>query len=1187
MTDVPPETPGDASDRWLEGVRPTRRTVTIMLCALFGGGPALAQAALIRKDQIRSGGQTRVDFSKTIDSLDVSIADLVRTDYQIRRADDLLILDVKLINLSVTAAGAQMRRTDVSKDGVLVVTLPPQAIAETATDETAPAPTNPTESRISGPTRLAFTMPKGLTTAPWGIDGILEACRTWPQRLSPLARSEPDSVGSIVADGSFAIDVARTKLDTASLALIGGLSGQVQNRVRNALPGASERIGAGIAAQTRAGRDVTDAFVDGLIAKELETVTASVGRGLTARDAARLSGALEAAGAAAAIDILGPPPARSGKGEFIRAIDPGAAIVYAPGFALIANTPHAPSQTVTAVEVPYRLVQTPLPGAAWFHATAPVIRGGRTELWHTRLGRGGMKPRDLTTRPLRAIWSPDYPKAGPDRPSNQPIEPDQRRDLVRLTAGFDETRPGGGTFTPLPIQARRLILSALGATLDSHGAWKTRPTEKGAMPAVNVSAWTHKGALGRDHYVKIVEEGFLYPFGHAAAWVTVSERKFEQVGAGRLAVLRKREFLIVRELVREFPGSRHTHAGREFPFQRIELLTEITPSLKPLEGDFVVPRLSSGQDFKFRLVGVDRAGRRAPFTAPLVFLLAIKNNTDEGITAVRSAYVGGRNVVPFGDAEIALAPQATGDDPGDTVFKIETITFDTAAPKGGTAPGDVRFVPVLSEAKPRLDQVKTLLGQDRTPSVEFTPFYLENGFGGPNAKPQIFLNLKGAQSPLAQSDANPSDAFGGLMAPNLAPTALSRSFGAVAGENNAAKLLSGTFDIGDFMPSARLLGAVDLKDVLADLINTAISATGVEVPKLKTVQFPDRIEASYTFNHAPLGKVPPLFEPLPGSRISVDAKAVTHLPRPPALTVPPEPAVLPPQPEAGVVASLEHFQINLFSALVLTFQRIRFDARAGKKPRVDVDLHPVYGVGFGGPLEFVNALKDMIPTGGFAEPSPIAITPLGISASYNLALPSVQVGVCAIQDMSLGAAFDIAFTGGPPRARFNFAERQTPFNITVAMFGGGGFFAIAVDTGGMREIEAALEFGARAEINLGVASGGVYVKGGFYFRLKVEGTDQSIEFQGYIELGGHLSILKLISVSLTFHLSLNYALDKSAGTSRLFGQAVLSVKVEVLFFSKTVSIKVERQFAGSPADPLFIDFMPTQEVWRQYCEAFA
>ena len=122
-----------------------------------------------------------------------------------------------------------------------------------------------------------------------------------------------------------------------------------------------------------------------------------------------------------------------------------------------------------------------------------------------------------------------------------------------------------------------------------------------------------------------------------------------------------------------------------------------------------------------------------------------------------------------------------------------------------------------------------------------------------------------------------------------------------------------------------------------------------------------------------------------------------------------------------------------------------------------------------------------------------------------------------------------------PSVRFNFAERQNPFNLTVSLFGGGGFFAITIGSGGVQELEASLEFGAQISIDLGVASGGVYIKGGFYF-CWMDSPTHLVQFEGYVELGGHLNILGLIVVSLVFHLGLTY--QKAGHVSQLYGTAL-------------------------------------------------
>jgi hypothetical protein len=44
------------------------------------------------------------------------------------------------------------------------------------------------------------------------------------------------------------------------------------------------------------------------------------------------------------------------------------------------------------------------------------------------------------------------------------------------------------------------------------------------------------------------------------------------------------------------------------------------------------------------------------------------------------------------------------------------------------------------------------------------------------------------------------------------------------------------------------------------------------------------------------------------------------------------------------------------------------------------------------------------------------------------------------------------------------------------------------------------------------------------------------------------------------------------------------VKVKIAFFSVSVSISIEREFAGS--DPKFIDCVSASQ-WTEYCNAFA
>ena len=106
---------------------------------------------------------------------------------------------------------------------------------------------------------------------------------------------------------------------------------------------------------------------------------------------------------------------------------------------------------------------------------------------------------------------------------------------------------------------------------------------------------------------------------------------------------------------------------------------------------------------------------------------------------------------------------------------------------------------------------------------------------------------------------------------------------------------------------------------------------------------------------------------------------------------------------------------------------------------------------------------------------------------------------------------------------------------------------------------------------------------GFYFKL--ERTPDRIELTAYLRMNGYLSVLGLINISVEFYLELSYK-EFEGGKSKLTGRATVTVKVEVLFFSTSVSMTVERKFSGSADDPTFTDMLEPGD-WFEYGEAFA
>ena len=297
------------------------------------------------------------------------------------------------------------------------------------------------------------------------------------------------------------------------------------------------------------------------------------------------------------------------------------------------------------------------------------------------------------------------------------------------------------------------------------------------------------------------------------------------------------------------------------------------------------------------------------------------------------------------------------------------------------------------------------------------------------------------------------------------------------------------------------------------------------------------------------------------------------------IAVPPAP---PPPGSFAFDGKLRDFQLEILGAIVLNFDKFTFSAGSNKKLDVNVFLKdPAFK--FEGDLAFVEGLMEIIPPGTFGDGPSIDLTlaPPGVHVGYGVTLPPASVGVFSLENIKLGAGLSLPLLTGKPVVDFAFAERAHPFLLTVSLLGGGGFLHVQLDATGMKMLEAALEFGANASINLGVASGGVHIMAGIYFSMQIDDGKTKATLQGYLRMGGELSILGIISMSLEFVLSFTYSDGKASG------RATLTVAVKVLFFSKSVEISVEKQFGGSAGDPTFAHLITSPKVWNSYASAFA
>jgi len=282
---------------------------------------------------------------------------------------------------------------------------------------------------------------------------------------------------------------------------------------------------------------------------------------------------------------------------------------------------------------------------------------------------------------------------------------------VRLTSDYTIQK-----FWPTPVDTEQLMLTTLGAWLKVQGFWE--PPSLGLnQGSLTVEEWRHVATMARDHYVRVMYAGYLFPFGHRASLVKITERKFLNQGEGQdqrvVAYLFQRMFIIVREPTRNY-------ANRDIPFRTVTFKTRITPNLDlPANSDVngltqeaFWPRVAVGgsmEDFQFHLQATDWENRVVEFTTPLIF---VSKNVDEpnahigGVVTyynTSTAVTSARRQSQFHGQSVAYAPPSK---PNDTSLETITLSFG-AQPRPSTKP---HFLPIMAQAQVDIPAVKQLVG---------------------------------------------------------------------------------------------------------------------------------------------------------------------------------------------------------------------------------------------------------------------------------------------------------------------------------------------------------------------------------------------------------------------------------------------------------------------------------------------
>ena len=826
-----------------------------------------------------------------------------------------------------------------------------------------------------------------------------------------------------------------------------------------------------------------------------------------------------------------------------------------------------PAPLPSQINLPYRL-ELALPGGAtrFLHAARPVDRDGRVEPWHTRLvvratdGSLVQQPVPVLPRTRNVAFAPPDPAWQRDVTDALINSALSAADCVNLNTQSSKGRTAS---------ARRLVLSNQGATLDVRAKY----------PDGNPRAWRHRTVMGRDAEVRTTVAGTLFPLGHDAELVRTTTRGFDGDVNGSRAGLRTRSIIRVKEPEQSFNAFGDEFA-RRWPWRVVEILTDETPARGKLATKAGASYIQVGtRAFRYRCRGEDRAGEESEFSLPLLFI-------PTGVAATQSmanawAELAGGTATAGGDLQlggqrVSVAPppskqraQALGVEPpppdATTIVaraarvKVRTGTFGyqpmvTSLEAG--VPALTRFAESSGIASAAVDNL----------TFDYALAFLKNGLeqASGNAGGALFdlQQLKNATVGLGAA------ATGGLASPRFDITAYSALLGPVADLGGVA---SGTFDVRKWLSKA-VGGPMNLFGVfpLIDLIPEALELK--RAPQIVADAAGQRLTwKAPLFKGGPL----PFFEgcalrpggPQPELRID-SASSV----------------------EGGRMRSrttCEIRQVELVFALagreivVVPVNRITFTSIDGGKPAVDVELGQIT---FGGVLAFVRRLSELIDGLGLAGGPAIDVTPDLVRSTIELPVPSLALGMFALENINFGTTLELPFNSTPSLA-FSFATPANRFRLTVSALAGGGYLILRVSTRGIEQLEGAIEFGASVSVNFGeIAKGSVSIMAGIYLRL---GAGDAI-LEGYLRVTGEARVLGLVTLGVELLLGVSY--DFNSKVVRARGEIAFSVKC--LFFKKTVRAPFSREFSASNGDPTFAQLMaPDDHVgvlpWDQYCAAFA
>jgi hypothetical protein len=861
-----------------------------------------------------------------------------------------------------------------------------------------------------------------------------------------------------------------------------------------------------------------------------------------------------------------------------------------------------PNLDQTAIEAPFRIVLSPNDQHRWQHEFAPLKREERTELWHTRLvgpvdGTFGATRRNLPAT-VRAVWSPDYSGAAPALPFETTLLAKDRKDIVTVTHD--------ATVITTPVQARTLMLSSFGAYLDLEGRF---PYD--CHSPVSLERWLHQATLSQDNKVIVSRRGYLYPFGHLVSLISVSTREPADVKptAGGPDVqgeyLRKRLYIRIRERDKEVASRADAWS---LPFKSLHIDIPVTPPLDAPRGieksaaagiywgsEAFWPTVDDNL-FEFPVTGLDWNNEEYKFKAPLLFIEFDAAAPAGGVNInpagaylprladVKAEYTRSkRGIRTINDEGVHVAPPRA---PNDTAVDVLRIQFEGADDPQPVCPTEqAQFKVMVSKLEARFPALKSSLKDEENKAwfllsnIKTTPaevFLVATSGLDATDKDRIRLGYGGQ-----------ADKSGGLASPSMTIGGASRLYGTFGGQSSPALVAGaglgpsgkppgpmgqGVFDPADYLDKdATICGCIRISDI----IKTGLSVSQAQMPKVlsKLRPYTDGGSSSLTqslewstsqlknWPSGPQGifvtqqetpdRVADSSSPTQ-FRISALARVTLDNPL---------------KPTATVHASLTNFSAQLLflgeNGVLIRCNSLEFMVDETGKTSFDIDIKSVELVGE--ILSFIKTLQEFIA--GLLGDAGISIelSSSGVLVrlpSFNL--PAITMGAFNLQNLNIGSSVELSFRSEPIKFRTNFSSLESPFLISVGIYGGGGSVTVVTDIRRVVLFSASFTFGAFTTLNLFIASGSAAVLGGLTYTSMTVGTGDAastkIEYGFFVHAYGSVTAYGFITVGVDFYLGLkisNGPPSTSEGTVRV------SYSIKIGFFKKEFTLTYSKSFTGS------------------------